>query len=116
MCVLPSESVALICHTPLLNDLVDKLKCHAPAAASVRRNSLPVVAASVGVSNPCGPADQCRNDRRAVSSVETQRRWRTLQVVERVPIGFNIYDPSVVCSRLATPQTLEAQIAYALRS
>jgi hypothetical protein len=51
VCMLPSDSVTLICQTPLLSDFVDRLKCHSPVAASVRRNSLPVVAASVGVAS-----------------------------------------------------------------
>ena len=39
---------------PLLSELVDRWKCHCPVAASVNRNSLPVVAASVGVASIAG--------------------------------------------------------------
>jgi hypothetical protein len=38
VCMLPSDSVTLICQTPLLSDFVDRLKCHSPVAASVRQN------------------------------------------------------------------------------
>ena len=50
----PSDSVAVSFHVPILRGFVFKLKCHAPDAASVRRNWLPVVAASVGVASITG--------------------------------------------------------------
>src|ERR1035437_3951681 len=52
--MVPSDSVAVSFHVPTLRGFVLKLKCHSPDAASVRRNWLPVVAASVGVASITG--------------------------------------------------------------
>jgi len=52
--IVASDRVAVSFHVPTLRDLVLKLKCHSPDAASVRRNWLPVVAESVGVASITG--------------------------------------------------------------
>src|SRR5258705_3008867 len=52
--LVPSDSVAVSFQVPTLKGFVFKLKCHSPDAASVRRNRLPVVAASVGVASITG--------------------------------------------------------------